>query len=49
MASRIALKNSDAACAMWIGTFHAFGLDMIRRFHIELGLPQTQQLYAIVE
>ena len=44
MANRIALKDSDAACAMWVGTFHAFGLDVIRRFHIELGLPQTPRL-----
>ncbi len=44
MAARIALKNKDAACAMWIGTFHAFGLDLIRRFHVELGLPKNLRL-----
>lgn len=44
MAERIAFKNKDAACAMWIGTFHAFGLDVIRRFHIELGLPKDPRL-----
>lgn len=44
MAARIALKNKDAACAMWIGTFHAFGLDLIRRFHVELGLPENPRL-----
>ena len=26
MAERIAVKHKDAAAAMWIGTFHAFGL-----------------------
>lgn len=36
---RIAKKRRDAAAAMWIGTFHAFGLDVVRRFHVELGLP----------
>ncbi len=44
MADRIAAKNKDAAAAMWIGTFHAFGLDLIRRFHAELGLPNDPRL-----
>ena len=44
MAERIALKRKDAAAAMWIGTFHAFGLDLIRRFHTELGLPKDPRM-----
>ena len=44
MSRRIALKEKYAAAAMWIGTFHAFGLDVIRRFHIELGLPKNPRL-----
>jgi superfamily I DNA/RNA helicase len=44
MAERIALKRSDAAAAMWSGTFHAFGLDIIRRFHAELGLPKDPRM-----
>lgn len=44
MAARIGRKRKDAAAAMWIGTFHAFGLDIIRRFHAELGLPKDPQL-----
>jgi superfamily I DNA/RNA helicase len=44
MAERIALKERGAACAMWIGTFHAFGLDLVRRFHVELGLPKNLHL-----
>ena len=44
MSERIAHKHKDAAAAMWIGTFHAFGLDLIRRFHAELGLPQDPRL-----
>lgn len=44
MAGRIASKNRDAAAAMWIGTFHAFGLDIIRRFHFELGLPKNPRM-----
>lgn len=44
MAERIAANNKDAVVAMWIGTFHAFGLDLIRRFHTELGLPKDPRL-----
>lgn len=44
MAERIALKHRDAAAAMWIGTFHAFGLDLIRRFHVELRLPKDPRM-----
>ena len=44
MAERIALNHKDAAAAMWIGTFHAFGLDLIRRFHTELGLPKDPRM-----
>jgi superfamily I DNA/RNA helicase len=44
MAERIARKDKDAAAAMWIGTFHAFGLDIIRRFHVELGLPKDPRM-----
>lgn len=39
MGERIARIDKDAAAAMWIGTFHAFGLDVVRRFHRELGFP----------
>ncbi|GER08777.1 DNA helicase [Iodidimonas muriae] len=44
MADRIARKHKAAATAMWIGTFHAFGLDIIRRFHTELGLPKDPHM-----
>lgn len=44
MAERIARKHTVAAAAMWIGTFHAFGLDVIRRFHVELGLPKDPRM-----
>lgn len=43
MAERIGRNNKDAA-AMWIGTFHAFGLDIVRRFSAELGLPKDPRL-----
>jgi len=44
MAGRIARKHKEAAAAMWIGTFHAFGLDLIRRFHAELGMPKDPRM-----
>jgi Zn-dependent peptidase ImmA (M78 family) len=44
LSERLALSNPKAAAAMWIGTFHAFGLDIVRRFHDKLGLPADPRL-----
>ena len=44
MAERIAKKQPEASAALWVGTFHAFGLDMIRRFHIALGMPAEPRM-----
>lgn len=44
MAERIARDDPEAAAAMWIGTFHAFGLDLIRRFHDRLDLPDDPRM-----
>jgi hypothetical protein len=44
MSDRIAAKNPKAAAAMWIGTFHAFGLDVVRLFHDRLNLPPDPRL-----
>lgn len=44
MAERIAAKHPEAAAAMWIGTFHAFGLDIIRRFRTELQFPEDPRM-----
>lgn len=49
MAERIAAKKPDEAAAIWIGTFHAFGLDLIRRLHGEFGLPDDPRLMDRVE
>lgn len=38
MSDRIAAHDSAAAAAMWIGTFHAFGLDILRRFGDRIGI-----------
>lgn len=34
----------EAAGAAWIGTFHSFGLDIVRRFHDRLDLPDEPRL-----
>lgn len=44
IAERIMHANPDAAAEMWSGTFHAFGLDLIRRYYDRLGLPANVQL-----
>lgn len=44
LCERLAARNPLAAAAMWIGTFHAFGLDIVRRFHDKLGLPPNPRL-----
>ncbi len=44
LCDRIAASNPSAAAAMWIGTFHAFGLDIVRRFHDRLALPPDPRL-----
>ena len=44
ISERIAVMNAGAAAVMWTGTFHAFGLDLLRRFHVELGLPGDPRL-----
>ncbi len=44
LSERIAAKHEQAAASIWIGTFHGFGLDVIRRFHDRLGLPADPRL-----
>ncbi len=44
IAERIMFANAEAAAEMWTGTFHAFGLDLIRRYYDRLDLPASVQL-----
>jgi len=44
MAERIARKHPVAAATLWVGTFHAFGLDLVRRFQGEDGLPKDPRM-----
>ena len=45
IAERIATVAPEAAPRIWAGTFHAFGLDLIRRYHDRLGLPTDPVLF----
>jgi superfamily I DNA/RNA helicase len=45
LSERIAAALPDHAGRIWIGTFHAFGLDLLRRYHDQLGLPADPQLF----
>ncbi len=44
LSERIAAKHPEAAASIWIGTFHGFGLDVVRRFHDLLSLPADPRL-----
>lgn len=44
LSERIAGLRPEAASAMWIGTFHAFGLDLVRRYHKKLGFPREPRM-----
>lgn len=44
MADRIAQKRPQEAAALCIGTFHSFGLDILRRFNDRCQLPQDPRL-----
>lgn len=45
LSERIAAAAPSDAGRIWIGTFHAFGLDLVRRFHDQLGLPAEPALF----
>jgi len=45
LAERLSSSIPGSARKMWIGTFHAFGLDLLRRFHDLLELPAAPILF----
>jgi DNA helicase-2/ATP-dependent DNA helicase PcrA len=45
LAERLARAAPEAAARVWIGTFHAFGLDLVRRYHDRLDLPSDPVLF----
>lgn len=45
LAERLSRAVPEAAPKLWIGTFHAFGLDLARRHHDRLGLSANPALF----
>jgi DNA helicase-2/ATP-dependent DNA helicase PcrA len=45
LAERIGAVVPEAAPRIWIGTFHAFGLDLVRRYHDRHGLSPNPTLF----
>jgi DNA helicase II / ATP-dependent DNA helicase PcrA len=45
LAERITEIAPAVAPKIWIGTFHAFGLDLVRRYHDKLDLPADPMLF----
>jgi superfamily I DNA/RNA helicase len=41
MAERLALEAPEGSGALCIGTFHSFGLDILRRFNDRCSCPRT--------
>ncbi len=46
MRSRVADADPQAASRIWIGTFHAFGLELLRKYGTHLGLPSRISVLA---
>ena len=45
LSERLEQAVPEAAAKVWVGTFHAFGLDVVRRFYRELNLPAAPILF----
>ena len=45
LSERLIAAAPEAAPKLWIGTFHAFGLDLVRRYHDRLGLTPNPALF----
>lgn len=45
LAERLTAAVPDEAARIWIGTIHAFGLDLVRRHHERLGLSADPALF----
>jgi superfamily I DNA/RNA helicase len=45
LAERITAMAPEQAPRIWIGTFHAFGLDLVRRYHERLDVPADPMLF----
>lgn len=45
LSERLSKAIGQDAAQMWVGTFHGFGLDLVRRFHEKLELPPDPTLF----
>ena len=45
LTERIAMAAEADSSQIWVGTFHAFGLDLLRRFYDRLELPEEPKLF----
>ena len=45
LSERLTAAAPEAAPKLWIGTFHAFGLDLVRRYHDKLELAPNPSLF----
>lgn len=45
LVERIGAAAPETAPRIWVGTFHAFGLDLIRRYHDKFGLSSNPILF----
>jgi len=45
LAERVTAAAPEKAAGIWIGTFHAFGLDLVRRYYDQLNLPPDPALF----
>jgi superfamily I DNA/RNA helicase/Zn-dependent peptidase ImmA (M78 family) len=44
MRTRVTLVAPDAAPLIWMGTFHSFGLELLRKYGTRLGLPPRPEV-----
>ena len=49
MRSRVAAMDSIAASQIWMGTFHAFGLELLRKYGHDIGLPVSPSILDPVD
>ena len=45
LTERLSIAAPGATARIWVGTFHAFGLDLVRRHHNRLGLSPNPPLF----
>lgn len=45
LSERLTAASPEAAPKLWIGTFHAFGLDLVRRYHDRFQLTPNPSLF----